>query len=311
MNFEIILSFFILGISPVLFYLHSFPKEYTKLKGFILSILFLVFPILVIYFYQKTTQVNITTLDYITSSLITLGFNYLAFSGGIERKKLVKSALTICLFFFSSFIQIIPIKIFNINSTNITPVIENYLTLFSDTFLFIVLGLMYYKELKEGIITFKKNFNKLFETSFKYWLLGFIGMVVSNGLIAILFPNAIAGNEQSVQSMIDVTPFIMLICAGVLAPIIEEITFRQAFKDVFKNGKVFVLVSGIVFGLLHVIFAYTSMIDFVYVIPYSILGISLAYMVYKTDNIISSIIMHMIHNSLIIILSILTGMIIL
>lgn len=311
MNFEILLSFFILGILPVLFYLHSFPKEHPKLKGFILSILFLIFPILVIYFYQKTTLASITNLDIIVGSLITLGFNYLAFTGGIERKKLVKSALTICLFFFGSFIQIIPIKIFNINSTNITPVIENYLTLFSDTFLFVVLALMYYRELKNGIIAFKKNFNRLFETSFKYWLLGFIGMVVSNGLIAVLFPSATPGNEQSVQSMIDVTPFLMLICAGVLAPIIEEITFRQAFKDVFKNGKIFVLVSGIVFGLLHVIFAYTSLIDFIYVIPYSLLGISLAYMVYKTDNICSSILMHMIHNSLIIILSILTGMIIL
>lgn len=311
MNFEIILSFFILGVLPVLCYLHSFPKEYTRLKSFILSILFLVFPIIIIYFYQKTTQASITTLDYIIGSLITLGFNYLSFTGGINRKKIVKSSITICLFFISSIVQIIPISIFNINSTNITPAIQNYLTLFSDMSLFIVLGLMYYKELKEGIIAFKKNFNKLFETSFKYWLLGFIGMVVSNLLIAILVPNAIAGNEESVQSMIDVTPFIMLVCAGVLAPIIEELTFRQAFKDVFKNGKVFVLVSGIIFGLLHVIFAYTSLLDFVYVIPYSILGISLAYMVYKTDNIVSSILMHIIHNSATIILSILTGMIIL
>ena len=78
-----------------------------------------------------------------------------------------------------------------------------------------------------------------------------------------------------------------------------------------KKRWTFILTSGIIFGLLHVVFSYTSIVDFLYVIPYSLLGISFAYIVDKTDNITSSIMMHIIHNSSIIILSIMMGMIIL
>ena len=74
MNFEIILSFFILGV----------------LKSFILSMLSLIFPILVISFYQKTTLVNVNNLDIILGSITTLGFNYLTFTNKIERSKLLK-----------------------------------------------------------------------------------------------------------------------------------------------------------------------------------------------------------------------------
>ena len=194
---------------------------------------------------------------------------------------------------------------------NLNPVSANLLTLFSDLFLLIVLGLMYYRELKDGLIKLRENFMNIFDTSFKYWLVGFFGMLVSNLVIAIFFPGATAGNENSVQSMIQQTPIIMFFTAGIIAPIIEELVFRQAFKDVFLTPKVFVVVSGVIFGLLHVIFSYTSWLDFLYVVPYSSLGIAFGYMVYKTDNITSSILMHMLHNSTMILFSILAGMIIL
>ena len=46
-----------------------------------------------------------------------------------------------------------------------------------------------------------------------------------------------------------------------------------------------------------------ALIDFIYIIPYAILGLFFALTVKETDNIFSSIIMHMIHNSLIIFMS--------
>ena len=54
-----------------------------------------------------------------------------------------------------------------------------------------------------------------------------------------------------------------------------------------------------------------NLIDFIYVIPYALLGVSFAYMHDKTDNILASIMMHFIHNTAIMSFSILTGMILL
>lgn len=311
MNFDMILTFFIIGILPVSIYLRLYNKEYSRFRGFIFGCILLLFPILVFYHYQKTVNISFGFLDVLTLAFFTLSYNYLALTGRIGISRLLKSAIAILLFFFSSLVKWIPISLFSLDINHLNPVVSNLLTLFSDTFLLIILGFMYYDEIKNGIIKLKENFMKTFDTTFKYWLVGFIGMVVSNLLINLLFPQAVAGNENSVQNMISQTPIIMFFTAGIVAPIIEELVFRQAFKDILLSPKVFVVVSGVVFGLLHVVFSYTSWIDFLYVIPYSSLGIAFAYTVYKTDNITSSIMMHIIHNSAIIILSILTGMIVL
>lgn len=311
MNFEMILIFFIVGILPVCIYLTLYKREYSKLRGFVFSSILLLFPVFVFYLYHKNINVSFGVLDSIITACLILSFNYLALTGKIGISRILKSTVTILLFFFSSFVQLIPVFLFSLDMNHLNPVVANFLTLFSDTFLLIVLVFMYYNELKSGVLKLKENFSEVFDTSFRFWLIGFTIMMASNLIINVLFPEAIAGNENSVQNMIQQTPIIMFFTAGIIAPIIEELVFRQAFKDIFLSPRAFVLVSGIVFGLLHVVFSYTNGIDFLYVIPYSALGIAFAYTVYKTDNITSSMMMHMLHNSMIIVLSILTGMIVL
>ena len=130
-------------------------------------------------------------------------------------------------------------------------------------------------------------------------------MFISNIIINIIIGNGQAENEKIVQQMITYAPYIMVINAGIIAPIIEEITFRKAFKNVFNNKWLFILSSSLIFGSLHVITKLTSPLDLLYIIPYSSLGISLAYMYYKTDTIYTSITMHIFHNTILTILSIL------
>ena len=70
------------------------------------------------------------------------------------------------------------------------------------------------------------------------------------------------------------------------------------------------IVSGLLFGALHVITQITSLYDYLYIIPYSALGIAFAITNYKTNNVFPSIFTHMIHNGVITLMSILgTGMI--
>lgn len=305
-NFIIIL---VLTIIITIFLINKIDKPIKKNNAIKLAIIIILLANIISIILSESNNLNILT--NVLSSSISGYFCYNLLRKKLNIKILCKSFITLLIFLSSSIFQIIPIRMFGITASSVTITLNVYLTLFSDIFVLTILLLMYYDDLKKGIINAKKNFNEFFDISCKWWVLGFVGMVISNLLINLIFPNAVASNENSVQQMISSSPFIMLLCAGVIAPIIEELTFRQAFKDVLKNRWLFILVSGFVFGGMHVIFSFDNLIDLIYIIPYSILGISFSYMNTKTDNIISSIMMHFIHNTLIISFSVLTGMILL
>lgn len=307
-QFVIILFY---GITAVIFLLRRKNDAYDAKKSLIIASVSTAFALLLGSFTSKLSKENLDIMTSLLAMVTNFYFSYNLCLGNISIKKFIKSITAILIFLCSSIYQVIPIKLFGITESVLTTKLGIYLTLFSDIIVLTILVLLYYDDLKEGIRKAKKNFNEFFDTSFRIWLIGFLGMTISNLIINLFFPQAVAGNENSVQSMIGVSPFIMLICAGVIAPIIEELTFRQAFKDIFKHKWAFILISGIVFGGLHVVFSYENLIDFVYVIPYAFLGISFAYMHDKTDNILASIMMHFIHNTAIISFSILTGMVLL
>ena len=87
---------------------------------------------------------------------------------------------------------------------------------------------------------------------------------------------------------------------------IEEIIFRKCYKNAFSNKWLFIILSSLVFGSLHVITSMTSLMDLLFIIPYGSLGAAFAIMYQKTDTIYTSMLMHMLHNTILIILSIIT-----
>ena len=66
----------------------------------------------------------------------------------------------------------------------------------------------------------------------------------------------------------------------------------------------FILLSGLVFGSMHVIGTCEHLIDLLFIIPYSIPGFIFAYCHVKSKNIFVPISLHLIHNSLMMILQI-------
>ena len=169
---------------------------------------------------------------------------------------------------------------------------------------------MYYDSLVEDLKKFKENKSELFDTSFKIWSVGLILMAVFNIIINHFSPNELANNEEAIRSYINVSPFIMFISTAIAAPLVEELVFRKSFRVMFKNNAAFVLISGIVFGALHVIFSIENAYDYLYLLPYCSLGLAFSYMYYKTDNIWCPITMHAIHNGIMTVLNILAmGMI--
>ena len=216
-----------------------------------------------------------------------------------KGKSILKSVLVILLFLtFSSLFFII----FNIDKENITDKeYLNYLVI-SNILLMGIFIYIYRKDLIKDLSYFKKNFEYNFFNSFKYWLIGFVIMFISNLIITFILKLNIAGNETEVRNFININPILMILIACIISPVTEELTFRKSIKDACNNKWIYIIVSGFVFGLLHVISYINASIDLVYLVPYTALGISFALLYYKTNNIYSTISMHAMHNTLSIII---------
>ena len=223
----------------------------------------------------------------------------------ISIKGLIIGIVAFLIFYFSAYFQLIPILLFNIDLNNITGAQNVMLSTFSNCVLLIILFLIFRKDLIEEWKRFRKNFLENIDIGIKYWLVGLGIMMISNIIITFVINLGQAANEQAVQSMISSLPWLMLINAGLIAPCTEEIIFRKGFKKAFPNKWLFIILSAIVFGALHVVTSMTSPIELLYIIPYGALGAAFAYMYQKTDTIFTSIAMHMFHNTALILLSIL------
>lgn len=217
--------------------------------------------------------------------------------------EICKGLLTFLIFYFSSYLQVIPIALFNIDVKNYTASDLAIVNTFTDLMLVLILIILYFKELKKEFKTFKKKWKLSMDTAFKYWFIGLMIMCISNIAIGIITNLNTSSNEQAVQTLVSSNPYLMLFTAGILAPIAEELTFRKGVSKIFKNKWVYATASGLIFGLLHVIGS-GNILEYLYVIPYGSLGFFFALAYYDTKSIYPSIIMHAIHNSALILLSI-------
>ncbi len=219
-------------------------------------------------------------------------------------KKIFLFLLMFIIFLYEDLIYLIPLKLLNIDIEKLSYNMQTLLSTLSSLVTLIILVMLYRKYLKEKLIDFKNNFNEYFDIGMKAWFIGLIGMCASNLLIAHFSPVNEATNEVLVQEMLRLAPLLSFISAALIAPFVEEMLFRKMFGDIFTNKKIMVLASGLIFGLLHVIFSFKTPWDFLYIIPYGFLGGTFAYTLYKKDNIFIPITFHMLHNGILTIVSI-------
>ncbi len=149
---------------------------------------------------------------------------------------------------------------------------------------------------------FKKNGFKYIKNSFIYYLIGLLIMLISSNIISSFYKLPI--NETLNRNDLLAYPIFSLIEMVICAPIIEELMTRVILKDNFNNKYIYAFLSGIIFGILHIIVSLVSgnYFDCFYIISYGALGISFALIYEKCDNIWASITYHAFHNLLCIIL---------
>ena len=154
---------------------------------------------------------------------------------------------------------------------------------------------------------FKSFDKKNIKLMIKWWLIGWVIMIASNAIINfVIFKGQIALNEEQNRVMLTTYPVLGLILAGVLAPILEELTFRRGFRKIADNKYVFAIISTLVFAFLHVIPGFVigveplklDWLQLLDLLPYGSLGCSFSWLYAKTDNIFANIYIHAFHNTL-------------
>ncbi len=159
--------------------------------------------------------------------------------------------------------------------------------------MFIYFILIYRKKLIENIMNFKiKDIGKVLII----FILGLSLMMLSNYIINyLIIPNGISNNELGNRELLNNNKIIYSILLCFIIPIIEEIVFRLELKNCIKNKYLYLILSSLIFSLLHNI-SDTKLIELLYIIPYFILGFTFSYTYYKTDNIYYSMISHSLNN---------------
>lgn len=165
----------------------------------------------------------------------------------------------------------------------------------------LILGILTFilrRFLKGQFQDFKKNYRVYLKKAFRYWGYGFIAMIVTNLLINSLFIDGIAPNEEANRIILTTFPLYSILSMCLIGPMSEELLFRLGFRDVFKNRWVYIITTGIIFGSMHVLLSLESVLDLLYIIPYSTLGFAFGACYFDTDNIYTSICAHVFHNVL-------------
>ena len=230
------------------------------------------------------------------------------------KKKILPIIMFMVLLIGMAIFPYIPMELFNIDYNSFNMTMKAIYTVLCDIGFMLILFLLYKERIINDFKEYFKKFSSNFELSFKYYFIGLLVMLASNLLITFLFKDAVAGNEEAVREMIDQVPLYMVFSVSIYAPFVEELIFRHSIKDAVMchgNNKlirgIYIFISGFIFGILHILGHATGLVDYIFLIPYMSLGVAFAALYSKTDNIFSSISMHMIHNTFTVILYFIAG----
>lgn len=204
----------------------------------------------------------------------------------------------VAIYFISTLIQTVPFDLLQINYQELPLLVKEIYSVCFQLFMILLIVFLIRDTLKKNFMDLKKNHQMYFKKYFKYWFLALGLMMISNLLIMGFTDSEIANNEASVRELFDMAPIYTFISAVLIAPVLEELVFRQGLRQIFSNTYIFILASGLIFGSMHVITDVHSYVDLLYIIPYSMPGFIFAYLLVDSKNIFVPMAMHFMHNGL-------------
>ena len=219
-------------------------------------------------------------------------------------KRIFKYTLIFISYFIYNILCKAILYAFNINYYNLDNNHKILTTFLIELLYFVIIIYIYRKDLKEEIIDFKNKFKEYIPKYFLVYLIGILLMAISNIIISKITNYELSGNESIVREYIKKYTLYMFFSSIIYAPFIEEIIFRKTIKKLFNNKYIFIILSGLIFGILH-ISNIQDMNEILFSIPYIIMGIDFAYIYHKTNNIFTCITFHLCHNLILFIIQLL------
>lgn len=217
----------------------------------------------------------------------------------IKIKEIIKFILIFLLYLLYSDIIIIILTKLGVNIKALPNNLKITIMFLINLSLMIMLFIFYSKSIKENLKDLKLNFKSYIKDNFKYYVIGLLIMIISNIIISF-FVEGNSTNETLIREYINIMPIYMIFSSCIYAPFTEEMVFRKSLRNCFNNKVLYILLSGLIFGSMHLLSA-SSLVELVFLIPYSSLGCVFAYMYYKTNNIFVPMTFHMLHNTIIVI----------
>lgn len=181
---------------------------------------------------------------------------------------------------------------------------------------YILLGLMVAIVLKEDLINDAKEIIKEIKTNhikhvlkkaFMFFGIFYLLNICLNFLLIGI--ETISGfsdsskNQEFLELAIQYHPFLIAAATIVLAPLIEELIFRKCCFGLFKNKNRGLIVSSLIFGVIHIIssfgFGYNILEICIITLPYIASGLILGYIYMKSNyNIYYPVFVHMLSNGI-------------
>lgn len=145
------------------------------------------------------------------------------------------------------------------------------------------------------------RFMKFVESILLIFVLLFFVNGICNSFVTILTGAQQSVNQQQIVDSFRQNPMMILFSTVIYAPIVEELVFRGAIFRPLRKWLNFIpaaLISGISFGLLHVLDSLLvgNFADLLYLLTYASLGFIFCYAYEKNHSIFGSMALHFLNN---------------
>lgn len=219
-------------------------------------------------------------------------------------KNIFKLIISFVLFFNLSLVIVYIFKLVGINYSDFNYIDYACLNTFIELIMFVVVILFYKKYLKKDLVLFKLNKKDYIKKIISYFLIFLVvkyGIALFSSLLLVMLGSDLvtSENQEAVVNLAKTLPFMMMISTSLLAPFVEEGIFRLGIRKVINNKYLFILVSGLIFGFMHIfpteLPIYVALIES---LNYVTMGLLLAYIYNETDNIYVVVIIHALNNLL-------------
>lgn len=222
------------------------------------------------------------------------------FSWKSRRETTIKEKLTSRDFWFGVYVFIMFQA--SIVFLTLSTLLENHKTLFFIISMVIAIGVSVH-----GMIEAKRRQRVTFRYTMSSPLrvIAYVGFIyagvfaISTLFVAMKWEIPVQENQESLNQLLSQYFLPMTFITGVVAPITEELAFRELFPHAFGPSYISFIVSSIIFTLLH---SPSGMVGFAI---YGFLSIAFLYIRLKDNNILTAIYVHMGYNLLTVVLSLL------